>query len=109
MLDTNDEHAEVRQKLRTWMQRLRKRHGFTQRQLAKRLDVHYVTVAQWERGKQLPIPVYQSKMNFLAMDVRLEPMPKLPKPNYGPKGPRGGAENGASAATTPTPQTADLD
>ena len=40
----------VRQHIAEQLQRLRKQAGLTQAQLAKRLNVHWRSISDWERG-----------------------------------------------------------
>jgi|JI9StandDraft_1071089.scaffolds.fasta_scaffold73417_6 DNA-binding transcriptional regulator YiaG len=105
-------YAAEHQALRLWMQRLRKRMGVSQRGLAKITGIHYVTIGEWERGGDFPNMLYRRMLNVYARDVQLEPLPALPKPNYGmapgtkTKG-RRKKESGADGATSPTPQPAE--
>ena len=48
---------------------LRKELGFSQSELADRLDVTYRTVWQWERGRHPPSTYHAARLTLLAAGV----------------------------------------
>jgi transcriptional regulator with XRE-family HTH domain len=50
---------------------LRTRLGLTQKEFAKKLGVHAITIIRWEKGTSNPHPVWMDKLE------NLEPGPEL--------------------------------
>ena len=61
---------------REWLQALREHHHWSQRELARRIGVHQVTVARWETDVMNPSPVVRRLLAILGRDAGLPPLPK---------------------------------
>lgn len=53
----------------SWIWHVRGSLGLSQREFAKRLGTHQVTVARWETGKAKPSPVYIRLIEKVASEI----------------------------------------
>ena len=61
-----DRDAKNRERTSRKVQRLRKRLGMSQKQLANRVGVGWRTVQRWESGESLPRPIAKRVLDDLA-------------------------------------------
>lgn len=62
------------------LQRLRRRLGWTQRELAENLEVDPMTVSRWERGLSSPRRGIRNRLDALAAQIPAKPREQNPRP-----------------------------